>query len=357
MTNFNLHWRWWHGTLVGVMALSFGCSDSIKTDSRTKDAVDGNALPQSGVDGSTVDVDESSDEPVYVNASSLTLDCKSISADQNQGSYVFGCNVIDAQAHRVRLGAFTTEYQWTVGKNPTNLVYDVVESTVATEPMVTYTFGRNGYAATAAMSELSLALTFTDIQTKTSKILSKRVAAFLNGIANQKGYRYVIDSIQAHDPNQPITFLSKFEVKIDGQWYELVFDPITNQCTAAGLFAATNSTGLSDMGIFRNIFGHESPVLTTDAFPRYSPSAPFDAIMEPLYIEFRFPIPMSLTGFRFNGGVPVASRNFPSGYPDAAHFEVLGADDKWTLVPASVFKVDGETDDEISGFFWKGFDY
>lgn len=338
-------------TLSLLLALCTSCSDPQQDESKRSSRTSEGSSTASTDDAT----DDGSDEPEWVNGAYLTMACGSISSDQDKGRYVIGCQLNDGSGKRIDPTLVAKSYAWKTAKAPDGIDVSIEETRGATDHDVRYTFGSKTYVAPSALVATDLSFAWREPDGDDERSISVRVESILTGLANLRSFRLVLDSIRVHDAALPVQTLSKLEFKVDGRWLELTYAPSTGIVSLGGRQASSNGT-IDDILMFPNIFGMLSPLRDVDTFPRYSPTAPHDPVTEPLYLEFSFAQPKSITGFRYNGGEALTNRNMATGFPDVIHFENRKGG-IWTVIKGSEINVDLDGDEQILQYFWSGSDF
>jgi hypothetical protein len=334
-----------------AMFAAVACSEpSTTSDLRTASSDDASPAPKAAGTRGPDDADEGTDEPAYVNASYLSLSCKSQAVDLDAGRFALGCDLLTNGGVKAQPEDVAASYQWTYTA-PSGVAAEIVEGTDPNGPTVVFTFG--GQTATKLSEVVGVELTFAyvDKTTHADEKVSQRAKDILAGLAEQSRFRIVFDSIRAHDPARPVQAIDLVEFKVDGKW-----EPVTLAGgNGAGYWTVVDATA-DDYTLLSNLFGQTSPALLPDAFPRYAPTAPNDAVGQPLILQYSFGKPVSITGIRYNGGATLANQNVVTGFPDALHFETSGDGVTWRVVPGSRINSDTEKDGDILQYFWNGFE-
>jgi len=333
-----------------------GCSsDALQETSNTRSGSDENTPtsedvqkkdpPENGETGTDV--------PADVTALFMTLDCKSLGAEENLGQYELSCRVADNSGKFIEPAQFAESYKWQVvgdGLSESNVL--ISESKDDLGYNVNISIGKNNYVKASVLSALNIKIDYVEKISKKAGSLSKQLSTIYAGLSNQKYMRFTIFSIKDHLNTEPIQFLEKISVKVDGQWLDLTMNETTGELRLGTMVVRSNGT-ITDAAIFMNILGKNNPVLPAALLTRFSGNENFDA-SEPLHLSFGNGHPTSVTGLRYNDGLPIASRNIAAGFPDDFQFETSPDNIDWQPVKDSRIKIDTINSQDNLDFVWNG---
>ncbi len=301
---------------------------------------------------------EAADIPVFINGAYLSLECAPRSVDFDSGLYVIGCDLIDKDLGKVSPARVAAEYGWsTTGAESLAVEVEVAATLDPAQPTVTFRFGKGQPALVSEIVDVKLHFDYVDPTTSSQRSISRRITEILRGLEDQKYFRVVVRSIRGHDATKPVRTMQKIEFKVDGAWEALTYATTADAPAAAtsGIWMPGNAQA-ADLDMFDNIFGIITPPLLPVAFPRFAATPPHDAVGEPLHLEYYATKPISITGIRYDGGIPLGDANVVTGFPDAIHLEVSSDAKTWRLVPGSKVDLDANAGDGVAAFFWNGYE-
>jgi len=299
------------------------------------------------------DDDSGSDVPADVTALFLSLDCKSIAASENQGRYELLCRVADKLGKFLIPTDFASSHNWQVagsGLLASNVSIIEIEDDQGYGAKIT--IGKDQYVKTSVLSELNVKLDYVDKVNNKPGSISKRLDTIYAGLVNQKYMRFAIFSVKDHLTTEPIQFLDKISLRVDGQWLDLTVNETTGELSLGSIAVGSNGT-LTDAALFMNILGKNNPVLPATFMSRFNGNPEFDA-SEPLYLNFGNGKPISITGLRYNDGMPITNSNIAAGFPDDFQFETSPDNVNWTPIKDSRIKVDSINDQDIFEYVLNG---
>jgi hypothetical protein len=191
------------------------------------------------------------------------------------------------------------------------------------------------------------------VQKKTSRSItvSKRLLDLAKQLRDRQFFRLVMNSVAVQDEALNVDRLNKIEFRIDNEWYEL-YDLGENGFGYPQSVVSTNAEPQDFMMLGAMTGKTEMPPISDN--PRFNPEKQFDAVSSPLWIQFDYPKPVTLTGVRYNGGEKLSKRRLPTGFPDWFWFEVSLKGDTWEKIPESEIKIDQEKDTDVLHFIFGG---
>jgi hypothetical protein len=294
-----------------------------------------------------------SDVPADVNALFLSLDCAALPGEANLGRYELMCRVVDKLGKVLLPNDFASSYSWQVdGSQMLDSNVSITESQDETGYGVKITIGKDQYVKAAVLTELNIKLDYVEKSSNKPGTVSRRLDSIYAGLANQKYVRFAIFSIKDHVNTEPVQFLDKISIKIDGEWLDLTINTTTGALELGNFPVSSNGT-LADAAIFLNVLGKNNPVRPAALLTRFANDAEFNAL-QPLYLNFGDGKPTSITGLRYNGGLPIPSRNLAAGFPDEFQFETSADNVNWTPLKESRIKIGATEDNDNFDFVFNG---
>ncbi len=341
---------------VVLANLFAGCSsEALQTTSNERSVNEENPAPSENekTDNKKETEATGSDVPADVNSLFLSLDCKALAGEASLGRYELMCRVTDKLGKFLIPNDFASSYSWHVdGTQSLDSNISITETVDDIGYGVKIIIGKDQSVKAAVLTELNIKLDYVEKTSKKSGFVSRRLDSIYASLANQKYIRFAVLSIKDHVLTEPIQFLNKISIKIDGEWLDLTINGTTGALSLGPLPVSSNGT-LADVAIFLNIFGKNNPVLSAALLSRFAGTAEFNAA-EPLYLNFGDGNPISMTGLRYNDGLPIPSRNLAAGFPDEFQFETSTDNISWTPVKESRIKIDDVTDDDNFDFVFTG---
>jgi len=329
---------------------SASCSGGLKdVDTKDSKAADAKAIQDQD------EVSEGSDEPAYINGASLTLGCESDEQNQDQGIYTFSCHILTQEGKKISPTKFAANYSWSVKG-----VADIGNNIEVTESVnnennysAKIRVGKSSYVTPDQLRRMTVSFGFKDKKSNETVELQTRLDSIFGRVSSQKYFRLVIKSIKDHDPATTVEFVNKIEVKLNGSWKELSIDAATGFLKIDGGLVESNGY-LDDSVLFANIIGQLDPPRRASDFERFNNFAPKFIADEPLILTFGTGIPQSVTGLRYNGGLPLVGKNIAAGFPDVFFMEASTDKTNWSLIPGSSFDIDKVEDAAILQYLWTG---
>ena len=341
---------------AAVLATMFaGCSsDALQDSSNLRSGDEEKPAPEAEAPEQEKESEETgSDVPADVTALFLSLDCKSVTAVQNLGRYELMCRVTDKTGKFLIPADFSLSYNWKVagiGFQDSNVSF--TETNDTTGYSVNIVIGKTEYVTASILSGLNIKLDYVEKVLNKPGSVSTRLDSIYSGLANQKYIRFTIFSVRDHLNSEPIQFLNKISIKLDGQWLDLTVNEADAALMLGSNTVVTNGS-VADAAIILNILGKNSPTLPAGFFSRFNGNAAFDASV-PLHLNFGTGKPFSITGLRYNDGQPIASRNIAAGFPDDFQFETSSDNITWIPIKDSRIKIDDINDQDQFDFVWNG---